>query len=244
MNVALIAAAGWKAAGIRTKAGPDTPEFVVPLYLCPEPLLPISDGETTLSRMAAQLAALDFECHIAVGRPGCTYPETAKQITSFVPEAESICDISPWTALKVAYAGQFGKLHMIMEPDERTGWDSICLMLDELEALKVPWTRALLILGDCIFPPGSLEHITNGDFPCWYISSGFERLFWLDRGSIETWRNHIWRIRTRETNTEQQFADLTSALASTGANLYKIDTKFDWTDIDHWQSYERILGKA
>jgi len=114
-SIAIIAAAGWKGAG----------EGFGKLVGCPEPLLPLGDESTIISRLATQLQQLDFEIVIPIGKlgypylsyaPFCPGVGIASSLRNAMTAEGISLDSSPWTQERFNYLSQLGKVIQIPNP--------------------------------------------------------------------------------------------------------------------------------
>lgn len=255
MKTAIVLAAGWKGAGCRKVDVPNCQDCLKPLATCPEPLLPLGDGSTSLSRLSRQFRELDFEVIIAVGKLGCLYPRYAgdaggRSISRVL--AHQMLRESPWTKGRLQFAAEYGNLVTIDEPDGGTRFNSACCSIEAC-LQRGPVSRLFIVHGDFLFSDRLFREIVNLPFPFYLHLFGGEEVFFLDEGGIQIYH----RIAPRERLSENYFESkramikprrlLCETLALAGVNLLNVKSLTygrEWQDLDTWRAYNRALGRV
>lgn len=211
-KIAIIAAAGWKGGGWgmddRVK---ECPDVFRPLTSCPEPLLPLGDGTTPVSRLVKQLKHHGFKIVIGAGEPGCTYQSFAM----FCPGCEihprlkvelsrfgQSLDMSPWTPERIAYLRTLGTVHLMPNPGVGNCHDTYCHVIDTGLA---SWNRLLLLHGDTLFIDKFLDDIFALSWPCQFSMHPVHTMFLLTPEILSAYRNFAEQHRAGwETYREKQ----------------------------------------
>lgn len=256
-KVAIIAAAGWKGAGCRRASVPLCQPCLKPLATCPEPLLPLGDGTTPLSRLSHQLSSHGFKIVIAVGKLGSLYPKyVASAGNRWIsrPLAKQMLNQSPWTRGRLAFAAEYGRTIAISKPDQGGSVESVCHVIDILQR-EEPLTRLLIVFGDTLFSDKALDDLLDLPFP-FCLHRGGEFLFYLDAKGVEIYHKLAPR---RPPNAEffrwkhqivHPYHQLQAELARTGVHLFgqggedfegSVPT-YPGTDLDTWKAYDQVLG--
>jgi len=229
---AIIAAAGWKAAGAD-----------IGLPGCPEPFLPLGDGTTTLSRTAQAFS--DNECEIYTAIAGRDYPYSRYIRWSeqkFLPKFGHDFDWSatPWTPERYAYAAQFGA---VLEMPDPGGWstslDTFCQSMDMIGADN--WDGLILACGDMLVHREVLDFIAGLPVPFVFSLTAFHAYFGLDADGARCFRDYAEpyrRFRSQDAwRNEKNWAPHywgNTILAQAGFNIFGRETApvQKWTDID------------
>lgn len=235
-DIAVIAAAGWKGAGHTTG-----------MVDRPEALLPLGDGTTVVSRLAAQLKALGFTSIIGVGRPGCLYPRVAYFLTvgnprqeRFLPEdvAQVGRTVSPWTWEDVEYVARFAVPWIVPVP-ERGNWHNFAhTVLDAIGYRN--WDRLFIVSGDYMFTDALLRDVVSCSPPCQVqMPSTGHVAFLLDPAGA--------RIYYEAMETHQGFRQTTpiAELERAGLPLVKVGEGRgdEWLDVDFEHSYRGAVKR-
>lgn len=162
VKIAILVATGWKGAGHKAPIPEDTPGVCLPLHLCPEPLLPIGNGRTILSRTVDMLWARDFaRIYIVIGEPGCLYPSArARQGVARNTTEEQVAAgarQSPWTQERLNYVARLGTPILSENPDSGDYMDSYALALDTIG--YDGWDRAWLQQADVLLSERLMDTI-------------------------------------------------------------------------------------
>lgn len=250
VSIAVIAMAAWKGGG----------EGAGKLVGCPEPLLPLGNGETIVSRLTKQLQQLSFEIIIAAGKIGYPYHAytpycPGKGIAPHLQDAmntEGISpDSSPWTQERIDYLSQLGKVIQIPDPGIGNCHDTYCQVIDSLMDDE-SWKRLLLIHGDTMFTDGLLQDIVDLPWPSQFMMHPLHSVFKLDRLATVIYREYSEPYRTGW-ETWLQRKDMTtewpdggsggSILANLGIPGYGMNhvgrpsVEEDWLDVDDPSKY-------
>lgn len=182
-KVAIIAAAGWKGGGAGT-------EYVG----YPEPLLPLGNGETIISRLAKQLGRFGFQVIIGAGMPGCTFQSFAR----FCPGCEIgeqleyelkmhgfALDDSPWTWDYISYLQELGGVALMPDPGVGNCHDTYCRIIDS--ALP-EWNRLLMLHGDMMFTDAFLHDVFALPWPCQFSMHPVHTMFLLTPEALPIYR--------------------------------------------------------
>jgi hypothetical protein len=250
ISIAVIAMAAWKGGGQGSGK----------LVGCPEPLLPLGDGETIVSRLVKQLQQLDFEIVIAAGKIGYPYRAYAPYAPSLAPSAclthamnvtGISLDSSPWTQERIDYLSELGKVIQIPNPGVGNCHDTYCQVIDSLTDDK-SWGRLLLIHGDTMFTDGFLQDIMDLPWPSQFIMHPLHSVFKLDRSTTAIYRKYAesyrtgWETWLQRKGMTAKWPDGGSGgtiLAKLGIPGYGMDhvgrpnIEIDWLDIDDPSKY-------
>lgn len=249
-SIAIIAMAAWKGGG----------QGCEKLVGCPEPLLPLGNGETIVSRLARQLQQLDFEIVIAAGEIG--YPYHA--YTPYCPgigispslkyamDAEGIpLNSSPWTRERIDYLSRLGTVIHMPNPGIGNCHDTYCQIIDKLMSDE-SWERLLLIHGDTMFTDEFLQDIMNLPWPSQFIMHPLHTIFKLDRPTTVTYREYAephrtgwetWRQRKGMTSKWPDGGSGGTILAKLGIpghgmnHVGRPNIEIDWLDVDDPSKY-------
>ena len=251
-KVAILAAAGWKAAGDSELCPPDAQECLKPLEGCPNALLPIGQGETVLSRTAGQLSSLGFEVWAGVGRIGCRYERWAASAKKAGYLKDTVSDEtfalakseSPWTKERISCVGSFAHVVEIADPDDHncfhTYWKVMC-------EVRPGWDRLLLMHGDTLLRAEILESILRMPAPHIYVLSRKQDIFWLNEGSIPFFSRVVGQVLDIPIAPGNQ---VVYYLQKGGVPVTDHQGEDDWCDVDnprslplthHTMSYEHAL---
>lgn len=231
-DVAIIAAAGWKGAGSSYHPG------------CSEPLLPLGDGTTVLSRLVGQLRERGFEPFIGIGKPGCRYPFWAHRMAErgYVPEDEARqgVDSSPWTEERVEYVRSLGTPIFCPNPDETSHHETYRIILNEI---GTDWDRAFFSHGDMLIRDSLLDDYLALPWPChivyrlhtWLILDPAAASVYCDvaRGHRE---RRMWDAR--DTEPAARLHEVISLVDGDEAFPGRAD---EWMDIGRVCDYRRAL---
>ena len=240
----VLGAAGWKGSGMNIDVPPG-PAICQPLGGCPEPLLPIGGGETSLSRLVRQFKAVGFSNFaIGVGEPGCNWPPPSHYHGGVLGDG-----YSPWTEERVAYAAQFGEVVIMPNPYEHTHWHTAATVLEQCGA---DYDNALILLADFVLTDQFVEFIAAVPRPCELLEKKLgSSMFWLNKAGSEAFIQAAWRdwgdhLRNDGLFRVSKKATMVQALRKAGVPLITIDKVlacrgYQWRDIDTADSYSRIL---
>lgn len=236
-NMAIISAAGWKAAGYKDG-----------LVGCPECFLPLDDdGSTSLSRMATFLADNGYEVHIALGTRGYPYRKYVRWKSTSTPPVfpgDFPWGSSPWTQERYDYASRFGNVIEVPDPGGwTTSFDTFCVAMDEIGN---DWEHLLLARGDMVIPKECLEIILDTEPPFVFSFTAWHSYFLLDHDGAEFLRAYMEPFRRFATekswkNDKNMAPDHwgTAALEKVGFGVYGRDDlpPHKWTDVDTSATY-------
>jgi len=242
-RIAVIAAAGWKGAGSDfPNVEPGTPE----------PLLPLGDGETILSRQVWQLKRRGFEPFVGIGEPGCRYQfwshhQVARGAIS-EEGAKQGSLVSPWTEERVEYVRGLGTPVLCPDPDNTSHHETYRLIL---EAAGYDWGRAFFSHGDMLISDALLDDYLALPWPCHVV---FSLHTWLilnpraarvycqdittrqDAGCAGSREARMWDAR------ENQWATVLHAAAPlVNGNKMFPDRQGEFMDVDTAKGYRRAL---
>lgn len=228
---AIITAAGWKGAG----------EFEN-LPGCPEPFLPLGNGQCPLSRTATILNNAGFDIYIAIGKRG--YPFHAYHRADLVQTDRFDWSGTPWTQERYDYASQFGT---VIEIDNPGGWstsvDTFCEAMDTIGQEK--WDRLFLACGDMVIPNYCLEYIITCEPSFAFTFTAYHCYFYLEQKDAEFWREYAEPFR-RFDNRESWMNDKiwspnyegVAVLRENGIRTidHMILPEQRWTDVDSYKT--------
>jgi hypothetical protein len=247
-KVAVIAAAGWKGGGSNKLGFPD----------CPEPLLPLPNGETIVSRLAKQLKRFGFEIVIGAGQPGCTFQSFEKfcpgcvvgdVLTTELAESGLSLDDSPWTEGRIEYLESLGKVVLMPNPGIGNCHDTYCRIIDV--ALGT-WDRLLLLHGDMLFTDKFLTDIFALPWPCQFSMHPVHTMFLLTPNILPAYRQFAQGHRSGwNTFKEKQVMAMgwpggvrgVNVLSGLGLPTYSMghigrpNLEIEWLDVDEPHKY-------
>jgi len=239
-KVAIISAAGWKAAG--REHG---------LLNTPESFLPLGDNTTPLSRVATTLSSRGFDVYVGVGVPGYPFnkywPKYAQYATSG----------SPWAWEIIDYAGRYGEPVYIGDPGCKGSHDTLSKVLGSVD----DFDKVVLARGDIILSPGRLESVLDKiKWPCQYQLCPNHSYFFLDRDTSNYYLNYIRSINFDGESTRDDWWKAmrgryprhayypdghpcgSHAFVKNGVSFYGSDfVPGEWIDIDLPQNYTDAL---
>jgi len=226
----IIAAAGWKGSGRNAKA-PQGPDICYPLANCPEPFLPIGNGETVLSRLVRQFSDLGFQ-DFAIG----------------IAEPEyQVANITPWTDELAKYAAQFGEVITIPDLHHHTSWHTTATVF---EKCRQGYDAALILFGDYVFSNKFARLVAAMPRPSEILMHQPNKgstMFWLDTVIGDVFIEKAWRDwdDSLAVRIERSIA-MKQALRDAGMPSILLDQfwnckGFNWRDIDDPTSYKSIL---
>ena len=257
-KVAVIAAAGWKAAGDSSLKPDGCPDFLLPLEGCPNALLPIGGGETILSRLAGQLARLGFSLFVGVGRPGCLFPGWSRYRAELWDHMRGTIseeavrlgrEVSPWTGERIRYIARFATSVPVPDPDRNNVHDTFCRVLD---AAGTHHDRTLMMHGDTLVRNSVLEKVLDQPCPCQYELEESHPIFWFNVLAAGAYRRYAEPLRSGWDGYPAD-VQIRACLASGGVPVVNHGSSDDWCDVDyprslpptetvpHIMSYERAL---
>jgi len=198
-KVAILACAGWKGAAHGT-----------PHAHLPAPFLPLGDGTTCASRLAAQFRRFGYDVALTAGPVG--YPFKAYQPRHEFrtqPEYRGMSpadiasllgvdpDAAPWTDALHRYIRKLGRLIVTEAPGWTSKHDSFCTALDQL----VEYDRCVMTCGDTLYRSDFLARVLRqSPWPCQFSICPFHAIFMLDERGKAIYRGDAQNHRWRETN--------------------------------------------
>lgn len=242
MKVAIIAAAGWKGSGCKTAPPPLTQEFLLPMASCPEPLLPLGDGQTVLSRLALQLEALDYKVYIGVGKPGCKFTNRVddrieQRGEGFLTEeaVEWGRNRSPWSQERLDYCRRFGELVEIEDPQRSNKHTTFIKTLGRVEDRS----HVMLVSGDYLFSHRLIKEIDKCG-PCVFLLPHSEVLILNEAGQDVYCRAVSERVFMRQIHYSawRNLPEVRELFESVGVSYHDMLAEYpperhdEWTDID------------
>ena len=238
-KVAIITAAGYKGVGI---------PFGLPD--CPEPLLPLGNGETILSRLCRQLEG--YKIFITVGSPDSTY----EKVTRWNAKGGGFnyVDVGrPWNDERLEYVAQFGTTITMDKPDWKTQQDSICYAFD---AIGFGYDKYVLSPGDHVYSDWLIGEILDADYPRQYSVREYlgNRIFVLNKETAKLYRGFAKYTRDRGMrawfgNKWHIYGDIlldgnkesTGRIMANACPLTLVSEDEFPTDVDTPESYEKVI---
>jgi len=234
-KVAFISAAGWKRSG--DEHG---------LADCPEPLLPLGDGTTSLYRTARVLSALDFDVYIAMAPIGYRFDQHWAMFTEDQPLLEG----SPWTQERVDYVSKLGTVIHVPNPGRTCGAHStFCEMME----VVTDWDHLFLARGDMVYSEGHLARIiTTLPWPSQYQVAPTHGWLLLDKSieaaylsQVAPFHHTTWESRKIWSTTTYQLPDgYPQGTHKFGLKVFNNQNGpvGQWLDIDNVKTYKQALA--
>ena len=255
-KIAVIAAAGWKGGGSGAEV-----EFAD----CPEPLLPLGNEETIVSRLAKQLESFGFEITIGAGEPGCTFKSFEKfcpgcvigeKLAGELAEKGLSLGDSPWTEERIDYLRELGNVVLMPNPGIGNCHDTYCRIIDT--ALG-SWDQLLLLHGDMLFTDKFLTDIFALPWPCQFSMHPVHTMFLLTPGALPIYRQFAQGHRTGwDTFKEKQIMAMSWPGGQLGAHklatelglpaysmedIGRPNIEIEWLDVDELGKYVEALRR-
>ena len=234
----------------------------------PAPFLPLGDGSTAASRLAAQFRAMGYNVALTAGPLGYRYRDCQPRHEFWdrgKTSEETACligvdpDASPWTDALHRYIRKLGT--MIVQPDP--GWkskhDSYCMAIDILES---GYDRVVLARGDKLYQSAFLENVLSAmPWPCQFSLDVYHSIFMLDRKGVGVYRadaqNHRQRSKAlqnwgQEMSKQPDGGEGTGRLDRAGIKHYSwhmppwdhVDRYSLWADVDCPQGYADAICRV
>ncbi len=151
IKVAIIPAAGYKCTAERYYDTGMTGRY------CPEALVPVSQGQTALSRLCSQLRQLGYIVFIGAGQVGSIYPITVMGLAQKHGIHQDVSQ-SPWTWKRIDYIAKQGIPILIHNPDDFYLPETVSQMI---EVLGLAWDRMAVISGDYVLSDALLRDVLD-----------------------------------------------------------------------------------
>ncbi len=257
-KVAIIAAAGWKGAGVERG-----------LPHCPESFLPLGDGTTPLSRSAVMLTHHGFDVYIVLAKRGYPYNKYWRHsiFGSYFDELSPpkkgpdgfSMDDSPWTQTQYDYASQLGTVIEVPNPGRVSSNETLYFAINTLED---QYEQLFLGRGDMLLSFNFFKKImTELSWPSMYAFKPGHACFLLDRKSaavycelVEPWIQGKWEsprdLEHREMGKRvpDGHPEGTGAMMEAGIMVYGQHnctwSNKTWMDIDIPEQYEQALRQV
>ena len=246
-KIAIIAAAGWKGGGSGT-------EYVA----SPEPLLPLGNGETIISRLAKQLYYdFGFQIIIGAGMPGCTFRsfarfcpgcEISKELEEELLAQGLTLDDSPWTWEHISYLQELGGVALMPNPGIGNCHDTYCRIIDS--ALPEKWDRLLMLHGDMMFTNKFLTDVFALPWPCQFSMHPVHTMFLLTPSGLPPYRSFAeghrsgWKTYTEKAEMAMDWPGGIRGVHKVGIPCYAMRTigrqnvEIEWLDVDDPPKYK------
>lgn len=243
VKIAILAAAGWKAAGYSFEGQLEgIPASSLPLETCPEPLLPLGSGKTILSRLVDQLRGFGFaDIFAIVGEPGCLYPTIRNRpgVRHHTTEEqiEPGATNSPWTWPRVSYVVSLAIPLLTPDPDETNYLDGYARGLDIVGF--VDWDAVLLMQADLLMTSELLGSIVNQEPSCYMTLHPRHDLFWLTPKEARGFRQLVEPHRRYDDPPLHE-----GPLGKMGIRQLQPSTVHaqQWTDVDYRSDFYRVTA--
>jgi len=221
-------------------------------------LLPITNGETILSRHIRQLRSLGYITFVGVGQPGSLYPQPAslrlrEGHINVAGTYEGTRPPGPWTLERVEYVRKMGGIPILITNPSSIGLHGTirsCITTIGYSG----WDEMLVTLGDYVFADELLKTLVMQNYPAqWYMSRHDNELrhflFRFDVECAETYMSEEPFDHNAPEGVKHVYDVMKKHLVQAGAPMVcamdefplLMSKKKGWTDVDYPSCYARLL---